>query len=340
MKTSKSTLTVARMALDAAKKAVADYSHIKSPRKFTQPQLLACLIVKELRSLDYRGVHVMLSEWSDLRQILGLRHTPHFTTLCAASKRLLRKPNAEALLHSILQGCRDIGLLKDKSKLVAIDSTGMETRHASRYYTRRCKRHSGHYKRRFPKLSAICDTSNHLLLGMVIDRGPKLDYAEDESTLLNALSQQKFKTLLADAGYESERFHKLCRERFNIESIIPTTQRGRSRGDGSAKAVTGYYRKLMQHNFPKSLYGQRWQIETVFSMLKRNLGSSLRARYYHSQTREIRLRILTHNLMVLRRLIYLLYRAGQSPIIIAHLNILPCSFSLACRLVVVVRGDL
>jgi len=314
MKTSKSTLTVARMALEAAKKAVADYSHIKSPRKFTQPQLLACLIVKELRGLDYRGIHIMLSEWSDLRQILGLRHTPHFTTLCAASKRLLRKPNAEALLHSILQRCRDLGLLKDKSKLVAIDSTGMETRHASRYYTRRCKRHSGHYKRRFPKLSAICDTSNHLLLGMVIDRGPRLDYAEDESTLLNALSQQKFKMLLADAGYESERFHKLCREQLDIQSIIPTTQRGRSREDGSTKAVTGHYRKLMQNNFPKSLYGQRWQIETVFSMLKRNLGSSLRARYHHSQTREIRLRILTHNLMILKRLTYLLYRAFLSPI--------------------------
>jgi len=301
------------MALEAAKKAVADYSHIKSPRKFTQPQLLACLIVKELRGLDYRGIHIMLSEWSDLRQILGLRHIPHFTTLCAASKRLLRKPTTEALLHSILQRCRDLGLLKDKSKLVAIDSTGMETRHASRYYTRRCKRHSGHYKRRFPKLSAICDTSNHLLLGMVIDRGPRLDYAEDESTLLNALSQQKFKMLLADAGYESERFHKLCREQLNIQSIIPTTQRGRSREDGSTKAVTGYYRKLMQNNFPKSLYGQRWQIETVFSMLKRNLGSSLRARYHHSQTREIRLRILTHNLMILKRLTYLLYRARHTP---------------------------
>ena len=309
MKTSKSTLTVARMALEAAKKAVPDYSHIKSPRKFTQPQLLTCLIIKELRGLDYRGIHVMLSEWSDLRQILGFQRIPHFTTLCAASKRLLRKPTAEVLLHSILQQCRDIGLLKDSSKLAAIDSTGMETSHASSYYTRRCKRHSGHYKHRFPKLSAICDTSNHLLLGMVIDRGPKLDFTEDEATLLSALSQQKFKTLLADAGYESERFHRFCRDRFNIQSIIPTTQRGRPRDDGMPKAVTGHYRKMMRKNFPKKLYGQRWQIETAFSMLKRNLGCTLRARCHHSQAREIRLRILTHNLMILRHITYVLYRA-------------------------------
>lgn len=309
MKTSKSTLTVARMALEAAQQAVEEYSHAKSPRKFTQPQLLACLIVKELRALDYRGIHIMLSEWSDLRYALGLQRVPHFTTLCAASKRLLCKPTAEALLRAILQRCRDIGLLKARSKLVAIDSTGMETRHASRYYTRRCKRHQGHYKRRFPKLSAICDTSNHLLLGMVIDRGPKLDYAEDEATVLNALHQQRFETLVADAGYESERLHNLCREKLGIRSIIPTTQRGRPRDDGQAKAVTGHYRRLLQRRFPKKLYGQRWQIETAFSMLKRNLGSALRARRYYSQSREIRLRILTHNLMILKRINYLLYRA-------------------------------
>jgi transposase len=317
MKTSKSTLIVAKIAFEAAKQALPQYSHPKSPHKFTQPQLISCLIIKQLRALDFRGIHVMLTEWSELRKILGLQRTPHFTTLCAASKRLLCKPLAEALLHSILQRCRDIKLLKDRSKIVAIDSTGMETSHASRYYTYRCKHHEGHYKKRFPKLSAICDTSNHLILGMVIDRGPKLDHVEDESTLLNALSKQNFNTLVADAGYESERFHKFCRELLNVKSIIPTTQRGRPRHDGKLKAVTGYYRRKMQNNFPKKIYGQRWQVETAFSMLKRNLGCAVRARNYHSQNREIRLRIITHNLMILRQTIYVLYRANNHPLFIA-----------------------
>jgi transposase len=314
MKTSKSTLKVARMALKAARETVDDYSHPKSPRRFTQPQLLACLIVKEIRGLDYRGIHIMLSEWSDLRQVLGLRRVPHFTTLCAASSRLLRKRTTQALLRTILQQCKDAGLLKARSKLVAIDSTGMETRYASQYYTRRCKRHLGHYKHRYPKLSAICDTSTHLILGMVIDQGPKLDHIEAKATVLNALQQQSFETLVADAGYESERFHCFCRKRFGISSIIPTTQRGRPRHDGKLKAVTGHFRRLMKKRFPKRLYGQRWQIETVFSMFKRNMGSAVRARRYYSQVREISLRVLAHDLMILRRPIYLLYRAGQSPV--------------------------
>jgi len=58
---------------------------------------------------------------------------------------------------------------------------------------------------------------------------------------------------------------------------------------------------LMQQRFPQRTYGQRWQIETVFSMLKRDMGAALRARTYHSQNHEIRLRVLTHNLAILWR---------------------------------------
>jgi hypothetical protein len=299
MITSKSTLTVARMALRAAGEALADYARRKSPKKFTQPQLLACLIVKEFQNLDYRGIHVLLGEWSELREVLGLSKVPHFTTLCAASRRLLGKASGKRLLSSTLDQCRLVGLLKHRTKLAAIDSTGLETRHVSAYYTKRCGRHKGHVKRRYPKLSTVCDVANHLILGTVIDRGPKLDHAEDEQTLMAALDHQWFDTLLGDAGYESERFHRLCREELGICSIIPTTLRGRPRLDGKPPPVNGYYRQLMQRKFPKKTYGQRWQIETVFSMLKRNLGSALRGRNYHSQTREIRLRVITHNIMIL-----------------------------------------
>lgn len=71
MVTSKSTLTVARLALRAARDALPDYARPKSPRKFTQPQLVACLVVREFEGKDYRGIHVMLGEWSDLREVLG-----------------------------------------------------------------------------------------------------------------------------------------------------------------------------------------------------------------------------------------------------------------------------
>ena len=88
MKTSKSTLTVAQVALRAARDSLPDYAKAKSPKKFTQPQLVACLVIKEFLQLDYRGTRTLLSEWSDLRRVLGLEKVPHFTTLCAAAKQI------------------------------------------------------------------------------------------------------------------------------------------------------------------------------------------------------------------------------------------------------------
>src|SRR5205814_4949442 len=46
-------------------------------------------------------------------------------------------------------------------------------------------------------------------------------------------------------------------------------------------------------------YGQRWQGETVFSMIKRRLATAVQGRTYWSQCRELWLLAITHNLMIL-----------------------------------------
>jgi len=61
---------------------------------------------------------------------------------------------------------------------------------------------------------------------------------------------------------------------------------------------------------PKLTYGQRWQVETVNSMIKRRLGSVLRASQYQSQCREIILKALTHNVMIVQIAVF--YRAAAS----------------------------
>lgn len=65
----------------------------------------------------------------------------------------------------------------------------------------------------------------------------------------------------------------------------------------------------MRTDFDNETYGQRWQVETVFSMIKRNFGSALRARKYWSQNREMLLLVLTHNIAIILLVKELFYRA-------------------------------
>ena len=113
--------------------------------------------------------------------------------------------------------------------------------------------------------------------------------------------------LLADAGYDSEPNHTYARDEHGIITTIPARA-----GRQSSKPPNGKYRRLMTQGFEHRPYGQRWQVETVFSMIKRNQGTVVAARTYHARNREMRLAVLTHNIMVLWT-IGLFYRACREP---------------------------
>jgi hypothetical protein len=95
----KSPLAFVRTALAVARARLPEYSHVFSPRKFTQHQLLAILALKEFLRTDYRGVVQFLAEWSDLRHELGLARLPHYSTLCYAHRRLLKKSPSSCCLE-------------------------------------------------------------------------------------------------------------------------------------------------------------------------------------------------------------------------------------------------
>src|SRR5580692_10837809 len=99
MISSKSPRTVAAVALEAGRQVFSDYSHVYSPHKFTQPQLFACLVLKEFEKKDYRGVRQLLADCSDLREAIGLKSVPHYTTLQKASRRLLKQKHVRQLVN-------------------------------------------------------------------------------------------------------------------------------------------------------------------------------------------------------------------------------------------------
>ena len=85
-----------------------------------------------------------------------------------------------------------------------------------------------------------------------------------------------------------------------LAAVAPSDHPGHARPTDH-KPLRGHGRNNMKRRFPKRKYGQRWQIETVNSMIKRTLGAALRARKYWSQSREIVLKVLTLNVMILWR---------------------------------------
>ena len=57
-------------------------------------------------------------------------------------------------------------------------------------------------------------------------------------------------------------------------------------------------KRLFKHP-QRTNYGQRWQSETIISMIKRDLGDAIHARRYWRQCRELMLLAVTHNVRIL-----------------------------------------
>jgi len=160
----------------------------------------------------------------------------------------------------------------------------------------------GHY----PKLTVICDCRNHLILSVKTTRGPCPDMATLIPVLQTLPARITLGTLLADAGYDSERNHVYARDYIKIRTIIPPRA-----GRRTNRLPRTKYRRQMKQRFNKKLYGQRAQVETVFSMIKRRWGTAVRARQFMAQQREMWLMVLTHNLAVFWLVKELFYRAGS-----------------------------
>lgn len=282
-------------ALQTARRGLPAYSHKSSPKKFTQHQLFACLVLKNFWRTDYRGVVAQLQDNPLLVETLRLRTIPHFTTLQKASQRLLASVPARRLLHATAQ-LRPHA--RGRVPVAASDSTGLECSCASGYFIRRRARRDQPWKtvvyHHYAKLGVVCDTRQHFILAYRVGRGPRPDVDEFRPLLAQALRSVRLAKVVADAGYDSEANHAFAREQHRLCTMIPALH-----GRPTSKPAAGRYRRLMQVRFDLEVYCQRAQVETVMSMIKRRQGAYVRGRSYRSQCRDLHLMALTHNVMIL-----------------------------------------
>ena len=87
--------------------------------------------------------------------------------------------------------------------------------------------------------------------------------------LFGTLRRVSIGTILADAGYDTESNNRFARDGCGV---IPPLH-----GRPTHKLPAGEHRRRMK-KYRDYRYGQRWQVETVMSMIKRNVGSFVAAR--------------------------------------------------------------
>ena len=298
----------AQLALVVAQRVIPAHSHKFAPKTYTQPQLLAALLLKEHLRLDYRGAQDLLELSDGLRSALSLRQAPDHSTLWwfaqhKVTPELLQQALAETvrLLEDHSSGGSSPGGPPRKGALrqVALDSTGLFLHHTSRYFEWRA--HGGRGQRGWLKWAAALWTRPQLVLSQLVRPAPAGDFSDLVPLACAAHAVLPFTQLVADGGYDSEANHRFCREELQVESLIPAHNRRGSR------AKTTYRRKMQRllglpgterrgTERARRDYGQRWKAETLMSVLKRKWGECLSARDAFMQQLQALLRGVVYNL--------------------------------------------
>jgi Transposase DDE domain/Transposase domain (DUF772) len=318
MLTCKSPRKVMLVAHRLASASLPLYSNEFSRHDFTLPQLFACLVLREHQKKSYRGVEALIEDSPQWRADIGLSRTPDHNTLCRVFNQLVKPGIINSMLDLTAQWARQRRLIQGRCKPLTLDSSMFESRHISRHFEKR-QRQSERDKRRkmhkrarkaaddrrrsrvvrsLPKLSLAVASSCHLILAARATTGAGSDQPFFRPLLSQARRRANIKIAVADAGYDSEPNHSFARDEMGIRSIIPPTI-----GRPTNKPPTARHRRNMYHRFKrkadKEQYGQRWQSETVNSMIKRNIGSALRATTVRRRAKELLLRVITHDVMIL-----------------------------------------
>jgi len=287
-----------------AKECLPDHRCKFSRKDFTLPQLFACLVVREHQNKSYRGVEALLRDADHWCKRIGMKRVPDHNTLCRAFKFLTAGSYVGRILDLL---ARWRGLLCAIGHACAIDSTVYDAHYRSRHYEQRCRHHGSSDKnvskirrsrtaRAAPKLSLSVDPRTHLILAARARTGMGSD-APDFLPLLRDSKRRwpGLRLALADAGYDSHDNHRVARREVGVGTLIKT-----GCGRPTSKPLRSWYRRSMRKKLSGSQkgkpYAQRAQVETVNSMMKRNLGDHLRARTPEGRRGEQMLRVLTHNI--------------------------------------------
>jgi hypothetical protein len=266
---------IARLAYGLSQASLPRYSHPKSPKTYTQPQLAACVLMMTYCRLSYRAFEEWLLASDALQSVLDLRQVPDHSTLCRMFAKL-----SERRLKQML--ARLLEILKPQETVIAGDSTAFRLTNASLYYQTR----TGQPARDWFQGAFAVGAESQLILAVEQGHGGTLNDSRFLRRLRNTAKQYAVGSwvFLADAGFD-------CKA-VGSRDLIPPIRRGRNLVAPERKARAD----LVAQARLDGLYGKRWIVEMVHSVIKRKFGDTIRSRIFKRQCAEPALKALVYNL--------------------------------------------
>ena len=138
-----------------------------------------------------------------------------------------KRGEAVILLVRATTSATDRGLSSDRPT-AAVDGTGLESRHTSRYFFKRAGRK--HTSRLWTKLTVACDTSSHFFAGATVTTGPSNDSPQFRPVMAQVSLIVTWDRVRADAAFDAEDHHRYAREDLGVRAtVIPLNRRGQGR---------------------------------------------------------------------------------------------------------------
>lgn len=155
-------------------------------------------------------------------------------------------------------------------------------------------------------LALLADLDKQLILRQSIHKSPR----HDNKDFMILMCNMKIKTVCADKGYDSNENHRFVMQDLKAKSLIAIKNYSNKKHRNWKKD----WRRVALKQFDEKEYNQRSKVETIFSCVKRKYGSSLRARDFYSQKKEVLCKLVAYNVDRITKDIFDLLRVSAEPV--------------------------
>jgi transposase len=246
-----------------------------------------CLSLKTYTKLSSRRLNTDL-EKTKYEEFIN--KTPHFTTLM---NWLEKEEMTQLLLELIKLSALPIKPIESQ---YAIDSSGFSSSQFGRWFN--YKYNEEKICRNWVKAHIMIGTKTNIVTSVELTKAHGADSPQLQPLIEKTCKNFNVKEVSADKAYSSRKNLQIIVDHGAIPFIpFKSNSRSLAHGIGIWKNMYHFFHEKPQDFFEK--YHRRSNVETTFSMIKQKFGKDVMSRNFQSQTNEVLLKILCHNICCL-----------------------------------------